>query len=317
MATKQVGSMTLTTPGDREIQMSRVFDAPRAMVYEAFTKPALLKRWLGVHNGWTMPVCEIDLKVGGRFRYEWQNPNGTKMGMGGVYREIVPAEKIVATEKFDESWYPGEAVGTTTFVERDGKTTLLMAVLYESSEARDAVLKTPMEQGVAAGLDTLANVLKSVALIGIPEVVEMEAQLTAVIPLNIPVSQVREMMGPGIKEVYDVLKVQGVPPTGAWANHHFKNPSSHFDFEIVVPIAKPITANGRVKNGSWPAMKAVRASYRGPYEGLGDAWGTFDKWIAASGLKTSGELWEQYVKGPESTSNSAEYVTELSRPIID
>ena len=160
MTTRTIGNMQLSTPGDREIVMSRVFNAPRALVYEAFTKPELLKRWLGVHNGWKMTVCEIDLRPGGKYRYAWEGRDGMKMSMGGEYREIVPATRIVATELFDDPWYPGGAVGTNTFVEEGGKTTLSMSVLYASKEARDAVLKTPMEQGVAAGFDVLAEILK-------------------------------------------------------------------------------------------------------------------------------------------------------------
>jgi len=153
------GTLKVTTPTDREIAMTRVFDAPRSLVFEAYTTPELLKRWLGVHQGWSLAVCEIDLRVGGTYRYVWRGPDGTEMGMRGVYREVKPPERIVATEAFDQSWYPGEAVGTITLVEQGGRTTLTMTVRYESREARDAVLKSPMDQGVAAGFDQLAEVL--------------------------------------------------------------------------------------------------------------------------------------------------------------
>jgi uncharacterized protein YndB with AHSA1/START domain len=106
-----------------------------------------------------MPVCEIDLRVGGSYRYVWRHVNGNEMGMGGVYREIVAPERIVATEKFDEAWYPGEAVGTLLLVEQGGKTTITQTVLYESRETRDGVLKSPMESGVAASYDKLAEML--------------------------------------------------------------------------------------------------------------------------------------------------------------
>jgi uncharacterized protein YndB with AHSA1/START domain len=160
MTVRNVGNMQLSIPGDREIVMSRVFNAPRALVYDAFTKPELLKQWLGVHNGWTMTVCEIDLRPGGKYRYAWEGRD-MKMSMGGEYREVVPTERIVATELFDDPWYPGGAVGTTTFVEQAGKTTVAVSVLYASKQARDAVLKTPMEQGFAAGFDKLAEILKA------------------------------------------------------------------------------------------------------------------------------------------------------------
>jgi len=153
------GRLTLTTPTDREIVMTRVFDAPRRLVFDAMTKPELLKRWFFGPPGWSLEVCEVDLRVGGGYRHVWRGRGGTEMGMRGVYREVVPPERIVQTEAFDESWYPGEAVGTLVLVERDGKTTLTMTVLYDSREIRDAVLKTPMERGVAMGYDRLAELL--------------------------------------------------------------------------------------------------------------------------------------------------------------
>jgi uncharacterized protein YndB with AHSA1/START domain len=156
------GTLTVTTPGDREIVMTRVFDAPRHLVWDAMTKPDLLKRWLGVHHGWTLQVCEIDLRVGGAYRYVWHGPNGEVMGMGGVYREILRPERIVSTETFDQAWYSGGAEDTLILVERNGKTTLTLTVAYESREVRDGVLTSPMKEGVAAGYDVLDGVLASV-----------------------------------------------------------------------------------------------------------------------------------------------------------
>ena len=158
---KDAGKLQVTTPSDREIAMTRVFDAPRSMVFDAWTKPELLKRWLGVFGGWSFVVCEVDLKVGGKYRYVWRGKDGNEMGMGGVFREIVPPERLVCTEKFDESWYPGDALDTTVFVEKGGKTTVTTTVRYESKAARDGVLKSPMEGGVAQSYDKLAEVLAS------------------------------------------------------------------------------------------------------------------------------------------------------------
>lgn len=122
--------LKVTTSGDRELVMKREFDAPRRIVFDAFTKPELLKRWLFGPDGWTLDVCDIDLKVGGKYRYVWKRAaNGTTMGMGGVYREVVPPERIVATEKFDESWYPGEAVSTVLLTEQGRRTTLTQTLL--------------------------------------------------------------------------------------------------------------------------------------------------------------------------------------------
>lgn len=155
--------LTVTTPSDLEVQLTRLFDAPAALVYEAHTRPELMKRWLGVHNGWSLAVCEIDLKVGGTYRYLWCAPNRAEMGMRGTFKELVPGKRIVATEKFDESWYPGEAVSTTTLTEEDGQTRLTITVKYGSREARDIVLQTPMAEGMGAGYEVLAAVLAGLA----------------------------------------------------------------------------------------------------------------------------------------------------------
>jgi uncharacterized protein YndB with AHSA1/START domain len=155
------GTLKVTTPTDREIAMTRVFDAPRRLVFDALTRPELLKRWFFGPPGWQLAVCEIDLKVGGAYRFVWRGPDGAEMGMRGVYREIVPPERFSGTEQFDDPWYAGEAVGTHVLVEEGGKTRLILTVRYESREVRDAVLKIPMEQGVAAGYDRLAELLAS------------------------------------------------------------------------------------------------------------------------------------------------------------
>jgi len=157
------GTLKVTAHGDREIVMVRTLDAPRTLVFDAFTKPELVRQWLLGPPGWSMPVCEIDLRVGGSYRYVWRHTNGNEMGMGGVYREIVRPERIVSTEKFDQAWYPGEAVGSLLLVEQGGKTTVTHTVQYDSRETRDAVLKSPMESGVAAGYDRLEKLLESQA----------------------------------------------------------------------------------------------------------------------------------------------------------
>ena len=154
-------TLQVTTPTEREIVMTREFDAPRELVFDAMTKPDLVQRWLLGPPGWTMPVCEIDLKVGGAYRYVWRNDEGTEMGMSGVFREIAAPERLVATERFDEAWYAGEALDTSVLSEEDGRTTLTLTVLYESREVRDSVLESGMESGVAASYDRLAELLAS------------------------------------------------------------------------------------------------------------------------------------------------------------
>jgi uncharacterized protein YndB with AHSA1/START domain len=154
--------LKITTSGDRELVMTREFDAPRRLVYDAHTKPELVKRWLLGPDGWSMPICEMDVRVGGKYRWVWRhNTNGTEMGMGGVYREVKAPERLVATERFDEAWYPGESLNTLVLVEKGGRTTLTQTMRYESQEARDAVVKSGMEKGVAASYDRLDEVLAS------------------------------------------------------------------------------------------------------------------------------------------------------------
>lgn len=158
MTTEGMSQRTLKViaHGDREIRMTRSFNAPRALVFDAFTRPELVKQWLLGPPGWTMPVCEMDLKVGGSYRWVWRrDSDGSEMGVRGSYREIVRPERIVCTEQFDQAWYQGQALITTVLAEQSGKTLLTVTMLYESRETRDAVLKSPMESGVAASYDRL------------------------------------------------------------------------------------------------------------------------------------------------------------------
>lgn len=152
-------TLNVTTPSDNEIRITRVLDAPRRLVFDCLSKPELVQQWLLGPPGWTMPVCEIDFRVGGRYRYVWRRENGIEMGMGGVFREIVPPERIVTKELFDEDWTGGETTVTSTFVERAGKTTLTMAIVYSSKEARDGALKSGMTEGMSAGYAKLDALL--------------------------------------------------------------------------------------------------------------------------------------------------------------
>ena len=157
-------SFKVTTPSDREVLIERDFNAPRDLVFDAFTKPELVRRWLLGPEGWTMPVCEIDLRVGGSYRYVWHKEStGHQMGMGGVFREVVRPEKLVATEKFDDAWYPGEAVNTTRFDDKGGITKVRLTVLYQSQEARDTATRSGMEQGIIVGYNRLEELLSSIS----------------------------------------------------------------------------------------------------------------------------------------------------------
>lgn len=156
------GAMKLVLSGDREVVVTRHFNAPRQLVWDAMTKPELIKRWLTGPPGWTMPVCEMDMKIGGKYRWVWRGPDGTDMGMGGVHLEVMPPERIVNTQLFDQDWTGGEAVGTLVLTEDNGRTLMKNTIRYATPEAREAVLKTPMEQGMAMGYDRLEQVLPTI-----------------------------------------------------------------------------------------------------------------------------------------------------------
>jgi uncharacterized protein YndB with AHSA1/START domain len=155
-------AVKVATPNDREIVVRRAFDAPRALVFAAHTEPALVKRWLLGPPGWTMPVCEIDLRVGGRFRYVWAHPQQASFEISGVYREIAAPERIVHTELFNG----GEALTTTRFAERNGRTTLTFSMRFPSQAARDAALATGMTDGMEQSYQRLDALLPGLAPAG-------------------------------------------------------------------------------------------------------------------------------------------------------
>ena len=162
---KNIGSLKIVRRTDLEVVMTRAFDAPRNLVYDALTKPELLKRWLSgpPGPGWSMPVCEVDLKVGGSYRFVWRNTDGSELSMRGVYREIAPPERLVNTESFvlGVDVLVGEQLATSVLTEQAGRTTLTTTILYSSKEARDAIFGADMERGVIASYDRLDEVLAS------------------------------------------------------------------------------------------------------------------------------------------------------------
>ena len=149
----------VTTPSDREIRMTRLFDAPPSLVFEAMTKPEHISRWWGnLAEGYSVPVCEMDLRPGGAWRFVNRTPKGEMAEFYGECREIVPPHRLVFTEIFAP--YPDTvSVVTSTFTEENGKTRLTVTALYPSLEVRDMVLKTGMERGAAISYDRLEDVV--------------------------------------------------------------------------------------------------------------------------------------------------------------
>jgi uncharacterized protein YndB with AHSA1/START domain len=165
MAMTSSGTATVTLPTDEQILITRQFDAPRHLVYEAFTTPELVKRWWHANRG-EMTVAEIDLRVGGSWRYVMVANGGFEVGFHGEYREIVPNERIVSTETYeglppDVSEEEGTAVNTATFTEVDGRTTLTILVQAASKASRDAIIESGMEDGLQDALDLVEQVAVS------------------------------------------------------------------------------------------------------------------------------------------------------------
>ena len=155
----------VTTPSDREVKVTRSFRAPRALVYRAYTEPQLVKRWLPGLPGWTMPVCEMDVRVGGNYRWRWRSDEGTQeFGFSGTFREVQPASRLVHTEAYEPGTvgggYPAEpAIVTVSFTEEAGVTTVTTLIDFGSKDARDAAVATGMTDGMEQSYQALDSLL--------------------------------------------------------------------------------------------------------------------------------------------------------------
>jgi uncharacterized protein YndB with AHSA1/START domain len=166
-------SVTVTTPSDREVTVVREFDAPAQLIWDAHTKPELLKRWLVGSEGWTMPYCMVDLRVGGRYRYVWRNKEtGGQFGSYGEHLEVVPTRRIVTSEVMDglgmgekidvenPPWGQGDpAINTLTLTEAGAKTTLTINMRFPTQEHRDMAVQSGMTDGMGMGYDRLDDLV--------------------------------------------------------------------------------------------------------------------------------------------------------------
>ena len=150
--------LTITTPGDRDIVVVRQFDAPRDLVFLCYSKPELMRRWYGMPD-WTTFVCDIDFRVGGKYRIGQRSPDGYELASQGVYTVIVEPERIDQTEYYDDDWTQGGSVNSVVFTEKNGRTTTTLTVTYSSPEARAAAVATPMAEGMEIGFKRLDAVL--------------------------------------------------------------------------------------------------------------------------------------------------------------
>ncbi len=152
-------TLKVTTPSDREVSFTRVFDARRELVWRAWTTPEHVQQWMLGPKGWTMPVCEIDLRPGGDWHFVWRRADGSEMSMRGVYREVTPPERLVHTERWGPEW--PETINTLTLTEKGSRTTVTLTTLYPSKKDRDAALKTGMTDGLSVSYDRLATHLET------------------------------------------------------------------------------------------------------------------------------------------------------------
>ena len=161
MSPKAAFAATYETPTDTQVVITRVVHAPKKTVFDAWTNPKYVPRWLLGPEGWTMPVCEIDLRPGGSWHYVWRKTDGQTMDMRGSYREVVPPNRLVSTESWGPEW--PETINTLVLTESGGQTTITLTVTYPNKDARDAALKTGMKDGMDSGFARLDELLATLS----------------------------------------------------------------------------------------------------------------------------------------------------------
>jgi uncharacterized protein YndB with AHSA1/START domain len=151
--------LEVTTPSEREVRVTRTFDAPPELVFEFHTKPEHVRKWLLGPPGWSMPICEIDLRAGGRYRYVWRNDaDGSEFGVQGEFREIAAPGRLVHTESMDGT--PGEALCTSTFARSGDRTAFTLTMLFDTQEARDGALRSGMIEGMSMSYDRMQEIVR-------------------------------------------------------------------------------------------------------------------------------------------------------------
>jgi uncharacterized protein YndB with AHSA1/START domain len=157
----EIGRTGFSTPSDLELVATRVFDAPRELVWEAWTSPEHLPHWMLGPQGWSMPICELDLRPGGAWHFVWRHSDGREMEMRGTYQEVSPPDRLVSTESWGGDW--PETLNTVILSEDESKTIMTQTVRWPSREARDAALGTGMTDGMALSFDRLAELVETIS----------------------------------------------------------------------------------------------------------------------------------------------------------
>ena len=161
--------LQVSLPSDTEVRVTRDFKAPRALVWRTHVEPTLFQRWIGGYPGWTMPVCEMDVRTGGKYQWRWRDEDGKEFGFHGEFREVNAPEEMTSVEFFDPGTFggamsPNPTINRTTFSEKNGVTTVVVLIKYDSKESRDAAIETGMTEGMEisyARLDTLVDELQA------------------------------------------------------------------------------------------------------------------------------------------------------------
>lgn len=154
-------TITVTTPSPTSVAVERTFNAPARLVWDAHTKPELIRQWLLGPDGWDMPVCDVDLRVGGAYRYEWSHASEQGFGTGGTFTIVEPVTRLGSTERMDG--FDGEAQNLYTFAEEGGRTRVTLLMDFGSTEARDGAVATGMTDGIGVSFDRLEAMLSSMA----------------------------------------------------------------------------------------------------------------------------------------------------------
>ncbi len=324
-------TLTVTYPSPTELRIQRTFDAPRRLVWEAHTKPEYLRQWQLGYDGWSMPVCEFDAREGGAYRYEWLNDEtGERMAMGGTILEFVPIERMVATEQFDEAWYPGQCVNTSEFAESaDGtQTTLTVTSRFESEAALQAASGTDMVDGMGFTYDRLAEFLGTLVANAATAVDPTTLDIRYEI-VDLPEQRIARLRGvlseaqANWGQTYEVAQAAGllgqpgvvtasVLPSGTGGS---AEPNGDITYDTAVTLPDGVEPPAPLVEDRIPAGRYARATYTGPFEGLATAWAA----LTGPGLATlhttmaSGPAFEIYRSSGEDGTPS---VTELHVPIV-
>jgi uncharacterized protein YndB with AHSA1/START domain/effector-binding domain-containing protein len=326
--------------GEREIVISRSFKAPRALVFDCWTKPELFARWF-VRPGWTVPVLEMDVRPGGAYRYVMRQDDGSEFTMQGEYREVLRPERLVSTiafEGFKEvGWRPEDAtISVIELVDEAGGTLMTMTQMYPSQDVRDQTLnfmETQPGASGADGYDRLADLVEERE----PDSEDVEVRLLPARPMisiraTVKVADLAATMDDRFSALREYLERHGVRPAGAPFVRYHSFPDIgpdtegagelETDVEEGVPVTQPVPGEGRIASGELPGGPAVTTGYTGVPEGLGAAYARIRAWLTEHGEEPTGPAWEVYYfvdlegfEGHASLPNRATWLHRIVQPI--